>query len=65
VEPTPQAVAEALREALSLPAEERRAMGARAATLTRIYSPQVIAETWDSVYRWLLRQGDKPDCILD
>jgi len=65
VERTPQAVAEALREALSLPAEERRAMGARAAELTRVYSPQVIAETWDSVYRWLLRQGDKPDCILD
>ena len=23
-----------------------------------------IAETWDRVYRWLLRQGDKPDSIL-
>ena len=65
VEKTSQAVAGALREALSLAVEERRAMGARAVALTRDYAPQGIAETWDRVYRWLLRQGDKPDCILD
>ena len=65
VEKTPQAIADALREAIRLPAEERRAMGARAVALTRDFTKLAIADAWDSVYRWLLRQGDKPDCILD
>ena len=32
---------------------------------TGVLAQLAIADAWDSVYRWLLRQGDKPDCILD
>ena len=61
---TPQAIAAALREALSLPVDQRRAMGARAVALTRDYTPEAIAGAWETVYRWICRQGDRPECIL-
>jgi glycosyltransferase involved in cell wall biosynthesis len=55
---------EALREALSLPVEERAAMGARGRDFVeRQFSWPGVAERMVSVYRWVLSGGPTPDCV--
>lgn len=54
----------ALREAISLSDDERRAMGARGCEYVRRYEWDTIARQTAEVYRWLLNQGDKPECVI-
>jgi len=58
-------LAAALREATTLPPDTLREMGQRG----RVYVEQNfgwphIAQQMLSVYRWVLGQGDKPDCVM-
>lgn len=54
----------ALRVAMSLSAEERAAMGVRGRKYVRRYDWDNIALQTIDVYRWLLRQGPKPGCVI-
>ena len=64
VKPDPLSLSDALTKAMSCSAEERRSMG----NLGRAYAQE--AFSWDriaqqtiDVYRWVLGQGTKPDCM--
>jgi glycosyltransferase involved in cell wall biosynthesis len=55
----------AIQEATSLLDEERHAMGQRGRQyVERNFGWSSIAEQMLSVYRWILGQGDKPDCVM-
>jgi glycosyltransferase involved in cell wall biosynthesis len=55
----------ALREATNLPPEILRDMGQRGrAYVEQNFGWPGIAEQMLSVYRWVLEQGDKPDCVM-
>lgn len=56
-------LAEALREAISLSDEERRAMGMRGRTYVQRYNWDDIARQTIDVYRWILGQGPQPTCV--
>jgi glycosyltransferase involved in cell wall biosynthesis len=56
-------LAVALREAMALSDEERRAMGDRGRTYVRRYCWDDIARQMAEVYRWVLGRGAKPDCV--
>ncbi len=56
-------LAEALREAIALSDAERAAMGARGLAYVRRYDWADIAAQMAAVYRWVLGQGPKPDCV--
>jgi glycosyltransferase involved in cell wall biosynthesis len=57
-------LAAALRTALSLPDEERRAMGARGrAWMARDFAWDGIARQMAGLYRWLVQGGERPSCI--
>ena len=53
----------ALREAMALSDAERRAMGERGRAYVRRFDWEVIAGQTLDLYRWLLGQGDRPDCV--
>lgn len=53
----------ALREALALSDDERRAMGERGLAYVRRYDWDLIAGQTLALYRWLLGQGDRPGCV--
>jgi glycosyltransferase involved in cell wall biosynthesis len=53
-----------LREAMSLSDDERRMMGARGREYVRRYDWDTIARQTAEVYRWVLDQGDKPECVI-
>lgn len=53
----------ALREAMALSDDERRAMGARGRDYVRRYDWGDIARQTMDVYRWVLEQGPRPDCV--
>lgn len=53
----------ALREAMALSVEERRAMGARGREYVRRFDWDGIAQQTIGVYRWVLGQGPQPDCV--
>ena len=56
---------QALTEAVSLTDAQRQAMGARGRALVeRKYSWDHVAEEMAGVYRWLLGQGERPDCVV-
>jgi glycosyltransferase involved in cell wall biosynthesis len=58
-------LATALRAATALSDEERREMGERGRRyVEREFSWPSIAEQMLAVYRWVLEQGDKPDCVV-
>jgi len=64
IEHGPEAMAAALREAMSLSPEERRAMGARGrAWMERDFGWQGIATQMAEVYRWLVAGGEPPACV--
>lgn len=63
VEPTAEAVAEALREALGMPQEQRKNMGKRAAGLSSRFSPERVGQDLIQVYQWLLGKGPRPECV--
>lgn len=54
---------QALREAIGLGDDERQAMGARGKEFVRRYDWDDIARQTVEVYRWVLGQGAKPDCV--
>jgi len=54
---------QALREAMALSDDERRAMGARGRDYVRRYDWDGIAKQTIDVYRWVLGQGPQPDCV--
>lgn len=53
----------ALREAMALTDDERRAMGERGRDYVRRYDWGDIARQTIDVYRWVLGQGPQPDCV--
>jgi glycosyltransferase involved in cell wall biosynthesis len=55
---------QALRDAMSLSDDERRMMGARGREYVRRYDWDTIARQTAEVYRWVLDQGDKPECVI-
>jgi len=63
-EPTSEALAEAMAEAMTLPPAAREEMGARGAALVaaRYGWPRIAAQTL-SFYHWLLRGGPKPEFV--
>lgn len=64
VEPTVQALAEALRDAMQLTDEERRQMGMNGRQLVQQrYSWQMVATKMLAVYQWLLGRSDIPECV--
>jgi glycosyltransferase involved in cell wall biosynthesis len=54
----------ALRKAMALNDDERRAMGARGREYVRRYDWEVIALQSAAVYRWMLGVGEKPECVI-
>ena len=58
-------IASAMRAAIELPEEERRAMGERGRQLIiNHYSVDVVAAQMKAVYEWLMG-GVKPDCVYE
>jgi glycosyltransferase involved in cell wall biosynthesis len=53
----------ALREAFALTDEDRAAMGARGREYVKRFDWQRIAEQTLALYRWILGQGERPDCV--
>jgi len=53
----------ALREAMALNDEERRAMGVRGREYVQRYDWEGIAQQTIDAYRWLLGQGPRPRCV--
>jgi glycosyltransferase involved in cell wall biosynthesis len=58
-----QPLVTALREAIALSDDERRAMGSRGRNYVQRYDWNDIASQMTEVYRWVIGQGPKPDCI--
>lgn len=56
-------LATAIRVAASLPDAERAAMGERGRRYAEHFSWPQIAEQMLAVYRWVLGEGSKPDCV--
>lgn len=58
-------LAAALHEAMNLPPDTLRDMGQRGRTyVEQNFGWPGIAQQMLSVYRWVLGQGDKPDCVI-
>ncbi len=58
-------LATALKEAITLSAEERRAMGRRGSQLVeQNYSWDTIGKEMVAVYEWVLRGGEVPGCVV-
>lgn len=54
---------QALRQAIALTDKERQAMGERGREYVKRYDWNDIARQTIEVYRWVLGQGSKPDCV--
>jgi glycosyltransferase involved in cell wall biosynthesis len=64
VDPTIDAVSEALAAAMNLSDGDRRRMGARGRALVqRKYSWERVGREMAAVYRWILSGGPKPECV--
>lgn len=63
VEPSERGVANALLTAMKLDTEQLREIGEHARSLAGRFSISRIAQDFEGVYRWMSKQGDKPDCI--
>jgi glycosyltransferase involved in cell wall biosynthesis len=63
IAPSPVALARALREAVEMPDQQRRAMGQRAMALARQFQPEQTVASLIEVYRWLLARGPRPECV--
>jgi glycosyltransferase involved in cell wall biosynthesis len=66
VDNQPETLAAALRDAMKRTNDERQDMGRRGRELiTNKYSWNGIAKQVSAVYRWMLGQGPKPDCVSE
>jgi len=63
VERTMDALKDALVEAMTLPDEDRQAMGRRGCGLASHFTPDIVASQLIALYRWLLKQGERPDFV--
>jgi glycosyltransferase involved in cell wall biosynthesis len=63
VEPTSDALAAALREALGMAEEKRKNMGRRAADFANRFRPEQAGADLIQVYRWLLKEIPCPACV--
>jgi glycosyltransferase involved in cell wall biosynthesis len=63
VEPTVAALSGALREAMAMSDDQRRAMGHRASPLAEQFRPGRVAEHLIQVYQWLLCGAARPPCV--
>ena len=63
VEPTVEAVRDALGAALAMSDDARQEMGRRAADFASRFRPERAAADLIQVYQWLLGRRDKPDCV--
>ena len=64
VEPAVEELTGALREALAMSDEQRRAMGGRAFQLAERFRPGRVGEDLIAVYQWLLGRGAQPGCVV-
>jgi glycosyltransferase involved in cell wall biosynthesis len=64
VEPTVDALAAALREALAMSDGQRGAMGLRGLQLAERFRPGRVSGDLIAVYQWLLGRGPKPGCVV-
>lgn len=64
VEPKPGPLSEGLEKLMMLTQQEREAMGQRGRRLVeQRFLWKHVAERWDSVYRWIMGRGDRPECV--
>jgi glycosyltransferase involved in cell wall biosynthesis len=63
VERTADALRAALIEAMTLTDEVRQSMGRRGCGMVADYSPAIVGSQLISLYRWLLKQGEKPNFV--
>lgn len=65
IDPEPEHIARGLTTLFAMTDHERTAMGERGqALIAQRFTWPHIAEQMLSVYRWVLGQGDKPDCVV-
>jgi hypothetical protein len=64
VEPTVEAVREALGAAMTMTDEARQVMGRRAADLAKRFRAEQAAADLVQVYQWLLGRGERPECVV-
>lgn len=63
VERTSDALKNALVEAMTLPDEALQAIGRRGSNLATQFTPDIIASQLTSLYKWLLKQGERPEFV--
>lgn len=65
IDPEPERIAQGLTALFAMPDHERTAMGERGqALVAQRFTWPHIGQQMLSVYRWVLGQGDKPDCVM-
>jgi glycosyltransferase involved in cell wall biosynthesis len=64
IEPTVEALALALREALAMPEEKRCEMGRQALSYSARFRPETAAADLVAVYHWLLGRAERPGCVV-
>ena len=64
VEPTVEAVRDALGAAMAMTDDARQEMGRRAAVLAAKFSPEQAGADLIQVYEWMLGTGPKPGCVV-
>jgi poly(glycerol-phosphate) alpha-glucosyltransferase len=64
VDPNEEAIADALRMALTLEPDQRKAMGRRGRRLVEErYSWEGVAAQMREAYQWVLKRATPPDCV--
>jgi glycosyltransferase involved in cell wall biosynthesis len=64
VPPTVADLTRALGDALSLPEDQRQAMGRRALPIAERFRPERIAADLIHVYEWLFGREERPKCVV-
>lgn len=64
IDPSVEALVETLREALALDAATLQQMGMKGHAYAHEFDWTSIAQQTVEVYRWVLGQGEKPDCVI-
>ena len=65
IDPEPERIAQGLTALFAMPDHERTAMGERGrALVAQRFTWPHIAQQMLSVYRWVLGQGERPECVM-